>query len=116
MNFINNRRAMRSQSGFTLIELLVVIAILGILAGVVVFAIGGITDNGTKSACEIEKRTVRTAIGAYRAKNAAYPTTVAQLTGGQFLEDTPTNWVPDMPAAAGLTGTYSAECQAAGAA
>ena len=42
MKFINDRRRMQGQSGFTLIELLVVIAILGVLAGVVVFAVGGI--------------------------------------------------------------------------
>ena len=45
MKFINDRRRMRGQGGFTLIELLVVIAILGVLAGVVVFSVSGLTDD-----------------------------------------------------------------------
>ena len=90
MQFINKRRAMaQRQSGFTLIELLVVIAILGILAGVVVFAIGGVTDNGQASACKLEARTVRTAVQAYRAQNSAYPATQAALENGVFLDSTP---------------------------
>jgi len=61
------------ERGFTLIELLVVIAILGILAAVVVFAVGGITDRGHRSACLSEVSTVQTAIEAYYAKTEAYP-------------------------------------------
>jgi len=62
------------ERGFTLIELLVVIAILGILAGVVVFAVGGITDRGKNSACKSEVSTVQTAVEAFYAKTGAYPT------------------------------------------
>jgi general secretion pathway protein G len=67
------------EQGFTLIELLVVITILGILAGVVVFAVGGITDRGKRSACLAEVHTVRTAIEAYNAKEeaSAYPPAAA---------------------------------------
>jgi prepilin-type N-terminal cleavage/methylation domain-containing protein len=69
------------EQGFTLIELLVVIAILGILAAVVVFAVGGITDRGKSSACKSEVSTVQTAIEAFYAKNGVYPagTTTAAL-------------------------------------
>ena len=65
--------------GFTLIELLVVIVILGVLAAVVVFSINGITDNSEDSACKQEKRTLETAIEAYRAETGAYPTNLAAL-------------------------------------
>ena len=44
----------KNDEGFTLIELLIVIVILGILATVVVFAVGGITDKGKTSACKAE--------------------------------------------------------------
>ena len=67
MQFINDRREMRSQSGFTLIELLVVIAILGILAAVVVFAIGGTEANAKQKACAAEIATLETAYEAYKA-------------------------------------------------
>ncbi|MFN8050416.1 MAG: prepilin-type N-terminal cleavage/methylation domain-containing protein [Acidimicrobiales bacterium] len=88
MQFINDRREMRSQSGFTLIELLVVIAILGILAAVVVFAVGGITDNGQTAACKIDLRTLKTAVQAYKAQNNVYPTAWADLTtNNAFLDE-----------------------------
>ncbi|MEZ5311471.1 MAG: type II secretion system protein [Microthrixaceae bacterium] len=66
---IKKRMEMRGQGGFTLIELLVVIAILGILAGVVVFAVSNITDGAKKNACKIEKRSLQTAIEAAKASD-----------------------------------------------
>ena len=68
---IQNLTKKRDEDGFTLIELLVVIVILGILAAVVVFAVGGITDKGQTSACEADKRSIQTAQEAYFAQPAA---------------------------------------------
>jgi prepilin-type N-terminal cleavage/methylation domain-containing protein len=86
------------QDGFTLIELLIVIVILGILAGIVVFAVGGITDRGTVSACKADKKTVQVAVEAYYAQTGGYPTgltsdaRIAKLTAAttKFLNDNST--------------------------
>ena len=66
------------NKGFTLIELLIVIVILGILAAVTVFAVRGITDKGTTSACASDKATVATAAEAYFAQ---YGGTAIQTDG-----------------------------------
>lgn len=66
-------RRPKNESGFTLIELLIVIVILGVLSGIVVFAVSGIQDRGNASACRTDKKTVQVAVEAYYAKNGAYP-------------------------------------------
>jgi prepilin-type N-terminal cleavage/methylation domain-containing protein len=67
-------RALRkNESGFTLTELLIVIVILGILTGVVIIAVGAFQDRGESAACRTDKKTVETAVEAYRAKESTYP-------------------------------------------
>jgi prepilin-type N-terminal cleavage/methylation domain-containing protein len=56
-----------AEKGFTLVELLIVVVILGILAGIVVFAVGNLTDSADNKACITEGETFRTAVAAYRA-------------------------------------------------
>lgn len=89
----------KQDKGFTLVELLIVIVILGILATVTVFAVRGITDQGQENSCNVERRTLDTAIEAYYAQNQTDPTDIADLTGGTnaLLKDDPTagaspNW------------------------
>jgi general secretion pathway protein G len=78
------RRTDEGFDGFTLIELLIVIVVLGILAAVVIFALGGITSNSAQAACNTDAKSVETAIDAYHASpdNSAnsWPTTVGDLT------------------------------------
>ena len=80
------------QKGFTLVELLVVIVILGILAAVVVFAIGGTQAKARVSACDAEKATVETAYEAYKANdpNNAAPADIGALVLGGYLKHPPT--------------------------
>jgi general secretion pathway protein G len=94
-------RAIRqNENGFTLIELLIVIIILGVLAGVVVLAVNGISDRGVNAACKADKKTIEVAVEAYYAKNTGFPLpAVAETTDHRldeliakgFLKDKPTN-------------------------
>ena len=89
----------RQEEGFTLIELLIVIVILGILAAVVVFAVGGISDRGKKSACKSDLKSVEVAVEAYYAKSTATPPAypagtdsdarIATLVGADLLKSAP---------------------------
>jgi prepilin-type N-terminal cleavage/methylation domain-containing protein len=83
-------RQMKEDEGFTLVELLVVIAILGILAGIVVFSVAGITNNGQAAACATEKGTLVTAEEAYYAQNKSvgYVTDTVLKSSG-FLATSP---------------------------
>jgi len=93
------------QKGFTLVELLVVIVILGILAAVVVFAVGGSTDKAQSSSCKAENAAVSSAVEAYRASVGSYATTIGQLTSGSnaFLRSTPTWYTLGAGSALALT-------------
>src|ERR1700709_2113108 len=83
------RRAGRGDSGFTLIELLIFIVILGILAAIVVFAVNGIQDRGTASACKADVETVTVAAEAFNAQNDYYAKNVQQLVEAGLLHSAP---------------------------
>jgi general secretion pathway protein G len=90
--------ARKNQSGFTLIELLIVIVILGVLSGIVVFAVSGITDTGKTSACKSDVKTVEVASEAYRAQKGVYATaiddaghTATTLVGAKLLREAPSS-------------------------
>jgi len=79
------------EKGFTLVELLIVIVILGILAGIVVFAVGNLTSGAKTNACSTEKNTIITADEAYKAQNGSYTDTTG-LVAASLLKSTPTGY------------------------
>src|SRR6266536_3728448 len=85
------REARKNEDGFTLIELLLVIIILGVLAGIVVFAVNGINDRGTASACKSDKKNVEIASEAYYAQNKAYAAKMQDLLDAKLLREAPSS-------------------------
>jgi prepilin-type N-terminal cleavage/methylation domain-containing protein len=73
---LGHLRKKRADGGFTLVELLITIVIIGILAAVVVLAIGGLTDSGEDSACNATRDAADAAAVAFYADQdpGAWPT------------------------------------------
>lgn len=89
------------EDGFTLIELLIVVVILGVLAAVVVFAMGGATSSAHEAACGADRRTVLTAVEAYQAETGNTASMTA-LVSAKWLDSASTNY--DVTGAASGTG------------
>ena len=79
------------ERGFTLVELLIVIVILGILAGIVVFAVGNLTSSAKSNSCATEKSTIITADEAYKAQTGSYTDTTGLVASG-LLKTTPAGY------------------------
>jgi prepilin-type N-terminal cleavage/methylation domain-containing protein len=100
------------EGGFTLVELLIVIVILGILAAIVVLAIGGLSGTAQKSSCSAGIKTISSAEDAFYASpnaagnaNAKYAD--GSATAGVGLLDPANKLLKTDPATQGLTITVT---------
>jgi prepilin-type N-terminal cleavage/methylation domain-containing protein len=96
------------EGGFTLIELLIVIVVMGVLAAVVIFALGGVTGKSQVSACNSDAKTVQLAITAYQTQNppGTGSVSLATLQSGGYLQSLPTS---GNGYTIGVTGSGSSE-------
>src|SRR5438067_1296086 len=95
------QRKQADEHGFTLIELLIVIIVLGILAAIVVFAVGTTRKDSVSSACRTNVKSIQLSVEAQNTKNGNYPT-LADATDsskGALLKT--------MPSASDYTLTYA---------
>ena len=74
------RKGAEPEQGFTLVELLIVVVVLGVLAGIVVFALGGVSAQAAVAACNADATSVETAVTAYNTENPSGTATAALLT------------------------------------
>ncbi len=94
----------KREHGFTLPELFIVILVLGILAAVVIYALGGITSQSAQAACKQDGQTVTTAItdlnnefpGVFAAQAAVAAGSAENLLigsqyGGPYISSWPNN-------------------------
>lgn len=72
---------MRLKKGFTLLELIIVIAIIGILATVILAALGSAKEKGRDGRRERDIHEIQTALGLYHTSNSAYPIDTVILDG-----------------------------------
>jgi len=76
---ISISKKLREDEGFTLIELLIVIVVLGILAGIVLFAVGTTRQDAEGAKTSANNKICKTALQAATAKSADSTITEAEI-------------------------------------
>jgi general secretion pathway protein G len=77
---IQRLQAKRNEEGFTLIELLIVIIVLGILAAIVVFAVGSTRKDSVASSCKTNYKSLELSAEAVNTNKGDYP--IGKVTAG----------------------------------
>jgi prepilin-type N-terminal cleavage/methylation domain-containing protein len=88
-----------ADEGFSLLEVLVIIVVLGILAGIVVFAVQDLPNRTATAACQSDFKTLESAQETYKAQTGTYAISFTSLEGttmgmtgamvGPWIKETP---------------------------
>jgi general secretion pathway protein G len=76
---MKTRRKVRAARAFTLLEVLMVLVILGMLAGIVVYQLGGVREKAERDATAVNIAAVEGAIDLYHGAVGKYPTSLQEL-------------------------------------
>lgn len=69
---VKHKKFKRQEHGFTMVELLIVLALLAVLVAVVVVGVVGFMGRGAQSGYNMEKRNLKTAVGAFYSDKHVY--------------------------------------------
>jgi len=72
-NRYTSDRSATHDRGHTVLELIVVVLIVGLLASVVVAAVGGVRADAADSSCNADRRALAVAVEAYHAEHGTRP-------------------------------------------
>jgi len=72
-NFTRRLRNRKGYLAFTLVELMVVVAVIGLIAGIVLSAAGGVQKKAARDQTKAEIKSIFVALERYRAANGGYP-------------------------------------------
>jgi prepilin-type N-terminal cleavage/methylation domain-containing protein len=61
------------RSGFTLVELMVVVVVIGVIAGIVMAAAGGVQKKAARDQAKAEIKTILVGLERFRAAKGGYP-------------------------------------------
>lgn len=81
-----------ADAAFTLIEILIVIVVLGLLAAIVVFAVGGTRDDTVSSLCRTDVRAIQTAAESVFTSTGSYPGNEAGLLASAHTSSSLKEW------------------------
>jgi len=87
MKKINNKN--KNQKGFTLFELLISISIIAVLTAVAMVSYGGLNKKTRDSRRTADLEKIRIALEAARQIGNTYPSSIAGLVSGGYLDKTP---------------------------
>ena len=83
----------RRNGAFTLVELMVVVAVIGLIAGIVLAAAGGVQKKAARDQAKAEIKTIMVGLERYRAANGFYPVP-SQNPSSSSLYSNLMNYVP----------------------